>query len=361
MSTLIQNLRNPIDSLHIALLARKLNDPATAQVFVDECRDMLDKAPTEDIRAEMSIKIASEMFSHTKDEKVKGAAAATLSMKRKDICSDSARIAACHAALSMITNPISGPADSALCSAALATIIKTRSYYIEDAFVPEILRVSDNPSLKVAFDCAEKYATKYSEYGSYRNEAFDNTIEVYSSHHCDSPELLLALTAAKTSRGDRLGDFGCKEISRYYIDEIVSVTKDDTTRIVAETVSRICNLDTVDLICSKGTVLYPLFEMLAEVIEQPRQSDNPAEVLASAENSLAIRWDNANIPNDIIKIEAARIFEEEIAKARKEYSTRESMKEVKDMVEAVSGGNEAPDIEEGNDYILIDGVKLEKR
>ncbi|MHC9541693.1 MAG: hypothetical protein AB9903_19480 [Vulcanimicrobiota bacterium] len=358
MSTLIENLRNPIDSLHIALLARKLNDPATAHVFVDECRDMLDKAPTEDIKAEMSLKIANEMFSHTKDEKVKGVAAAAMNMKGEDICLNNARLAACNTALSMVTSPVSGPADSALCSAALATMKKARGSFIVEAFVPEILKVSNNPSLKAAFDCVEKYAAKYSGDACYGYEAYDNTMEVCSSHHSDSPELLLALTAAKISRGDRLGHFGCKEISRYYIDEIVSITRDDTTRIVAETVSRICNLDTVDRIYFKGSVFYPLFEMLAEVIEQPRQSDNPAEVLASAEKSLYLKWDNDKDSDDLIKNKAAGIFEEEIAKAGNEYSARES---VKDMVEAVSGGNEAPDIEEGNDYILIDGVKLEKR
>jgi len=358
MSAFIQNLRSPIDSLHIALLARKLGNPATAHEFVDKCRDMLEKAPSEDTKGEMSLRIASEIFSHTKDKKVKGMAAATMNMKGKSVCLVNARLAACNTALSMITSPVSGPADSVLCSAALASMKKERGSFIVEAFVPEILKVSNNPSLKTAFDCVGKYAERYSEYSCYGYEAYQNTIEVCASQNADSPELLLALIAARTSRGDRLGHFGCEEISRYYVDEIASITRDNTTRMVAETVSRICHLDAMDQAYFKGSVLYPLFKMLAEVIEQPRQSDNPADVLVSAEKSLFSEWDNDDDSDILVRSGAAKIFEEEIAKARNLYSARETVKE---MVEAASGKHEAPEIEEVSDYILIDGVKLEKR
>lgn len=367
MSTLIQNFKGSIDSMRISILASKLNNPDKAHEYAEECSDMLEKASTEDVEAELSRKMSKAILAHSKDEKAGGVAAAALNIEGTEKYCNELVIATTHAALSLITSPVSGPADSVLCATA-SRLMKTRCrWLVAGAFMPEISRLNTSPSLKAAIDCAKRYAEEYKEFSKYRGcTVYENTISTCADHQNDPPELLLALTAAKTIREDVLGDYGCRQMAVYYAKEIATVTGDETTRTVTETLSRICKLDTIDLLCSKGPILYPVFDVLAEVIKQPGQSDNPAEVLASAENSLFLKWKNGRV-NDVIFWKAEKIFEEDIAKADKIYSTKMSIKksvnEVKEMAKAVSGGKKASytEINDEDGYVVIDGIKLKKR
>jgi len=362
MSSFIQNLRRPIDSINIALIARKLDDPAKAPVYAKECIDIVEKAPTKEIKAELCLKIASEMKSHAKDEKVRCAAAATLNLK--DSKYDEATIAACHAALSMLSNPVSGPTDSALCSAALAAMEEglhesAEGIYCEravaDAFSTEIVKQSSNQSVKTALQCAMKLSEKSRTYAFATYEA---TLDTCSRHSSYSREKMLAASAAECAEKDPSGYWECGVTAKTFLHEIAAVTKDDKLRTVVEAAAEVSDAAawayTND---TKGLIVSDIIEVVDDVIEKSNNTENPADVLAFAEQSLFLKWAD-NYIEDPLRKRTEEIFRTAIEKADREYYSRKSVNE---MAEALSGRPEAPEIEEQDDFILIDGVKLDRR
>jgi len=362
MSSFIQNLRRPIDSMNIALIARKLGDPANAPVYAKECVDIIEKAPTKEIKADLSLKIASEMKSHAKDEKVRCAAAATLNLK--DSKYNEAKIAACHAALSMLSNPVSGPADSALCAATLAAMEEglresSEGIYCEravaDAFSPEIVRMSGNQSIKTALRCAMKLSEKSKTYAF---RTYSATLDTCSHHSSYSREKMLAASAEKCAEKDPSGYWECGLTAVAFLNEIAAVTKDDKLRTVAEAAAEVSDAAAWAYTNNtKGLTISDIIDVVDEMIDMPGEAENPADALAFAEQSLFLKWAD-NYIEDPLRKRTEEIFKTAIEKSDREYYSRKSVNE---MAEALSGSPDAPEIEEQDDFILIDGVKLDRK